>query len=235
VRDLPQTLLETAIMFAIRPLRALATLVAVFGFAPAALAGPPLICHPFVTDAAAPMLPWVPSRDWHSPDPSYDVADLTAETLKLLSSDAPVLTRMENMRRAAIYADQDPAIAGALLGAVLARTNAIPADPRAAALAWFDAGYLVETYRQLDLIYKHEMRRDNGRAASMVPVEVADLDGYVLVQKALALTPAAKAEIEFAASLMTQQGLAATHRRQATAGAAPDSALARNLAAFATE
>jgi len=222
-------------MFAIRPLRVLVTLVAVVGVVPAAFAGPPLICHPFVTDAAAPMLPWSLSRDWHSPDPSYDVAGLTAETLQLLAPDAPVLARMENMRRAAIYADQDRAIAGALLSAVLARTKTAPADPRAAALAWFDAGYLVETYRQLDMIYRHEMRRSNGRATSMVPAEAADLDGYVLVQKALALTPEGKAEIEFAASLMTQQTLAATHRRQATAGAAPDSLLAQNLAVFGTD
>ncbi len=222
-------------MFAVRPLRVLVTLAAVVGFAPAALAGPPLICHPFVTDAAAPLLPWTLSREWYSPDPSYDVAGLTADTLQLLSPDAPVLARMENMRRAAIYADRDPAIAGALLGAVVARTKTAPADRRAAALAWFDAGYLVETYRQLDLIYRHEMRRSNGRATSMVPAEAAALDGYVLVQKALALTPVAKAEIEFAASLMTQYALAATYRRQATAGAAPDSLLAQNLAAFGAD
>ena len=222
-------------MFALRPLRALVTLAAVVGFAPAALAGPPLICHPFVTDAAAPLLPWMPSRDWHSPDPSYDVAGLTADTLQLLSPDAPVLARMENMRRAAIYADSDAAIAGALLGAVLARTKTASADARTAALAWFDAGYLVETYRQLDLTYAHGMRRSNGRATSMVPAEAAALDGYVLVQKALAMTPTAKAEIEFAASLMTQHALAATHRREAAAGATPDSLLAQNLAVFGAD
>jgi hypothetical protein len=222
-------------MFTLRPLRVLVTLAAVVGFAPAALAGPPLICHPFVTDAAAALLPWSPGRDWHSPDPSYDVARLTADTLRLLSPDAPVLTRMENMRRAAIYADRNPAIAGALLGAVLARTKAAPADPRAAALAWFDAGYLVETYRHLDLSYAHGMRRSNARATSMVPPEAAALDGYRLVQKALALTPTAKAEIEFAASLMTQQVTAAAHRREAAASAAPDSLLAQNLAVFGTD
>ena len=139
-------------MFAIRPLRALVTLAAVVGFAPAALAGPPLICHPFVTDAAAPLLPWAPGRDFYSPQPGYDVAGLTADTLQLLSPDAPILTRMENMRRATIYAEQDATVAKELLGAVLARTKTPQADARAMALAWFDAGYLLETYRQLDMI-----------------------------------------------------------------------------------
>ena len=222
-------------MFSLLRLRALVTLAAIVAFTPAALAGPPLICHPFVTDEATPSLPWVASRDWYSPEPGYDVAALPADTLKLLSPDAPVLARMENMRRATIYADRDLAIAGGLLGAVLARTKTAPTDPRAAALAWFDAGYLVETYRQLDLIYKHEMRRINGRATSMVPAEAAALDGYVLVQKALAMTPVGKAEIEFAASLMTTNPVAAAHRERAAANAVSGSLLAQNLAVFGVE
>jgi hypothetical protein len=222
-------------MCSLRRLRAPVILTAVAAFTPVALAGPPLICHPFVTDRATPSLPWEPSRDWYSPEPSYDVAALPADTLELLSPDAPVLARMENMRRAAIYADRDPAIAGELLGAVLARTKTAPADPRAAALAWFDAGYLVETYRQLDLIYKHEMRRTAGRATSMLPVEAAALDGYVLVQKALELTPVAKAEIEFAASLIATNPAAAAHRERAAANAIAGSLLAQNLAVFGIE
>ena len=64
-----------------------------------------------------------PGRELAFARPGYDVAGLLADTIALLSPDAPVLTRMENMRRATIYADRDPAIAGALLGAVLARTR----------------------------------------------------------------------------------------------------------------
>jgi hypothetical protein len=217
-------------MFALRPLRALVTLAAVAGFAQAALAGPPLICHPFVTDTTAPMLPWTPSRNWHSPDASYDVAGLTADMLQLLSPDAAILNRMENMRRAAIYAEKDLGVADTLLTAVLARTQKPQADARATALAWFDAGYLVETYRQLDLIYRHEMRPPQGRPATMVPAAQVDLDGYALVLKALAQAPAP--EIEFAASLMTQQILASAHAGKAKSGAVPDSLLARNLETF---
>jgi phosphoglycolate phosphatase-like HAD superfamily hydrolase len=179
------------------------------------------------------MLPWASSRNFYSPHPEYDVAGLTADTLQLLSPDTPILSRMETMRRAAIYAEQDAAVAEALLAAVLERTTTPQADARATALAWFDAGYLLETYRQLEKVYQHGMRSAQGRGFSMVPVEHADLDGYALVRRALAQVPAA--EIEFAASLMTQQPLASAHRNRAASGAAPDSLLARNLASFNTD
>jgi len=210
-----------------RSFRALAVLAVALGFAAAASAGPPLICHPFVTDAAAPMLPWTPSRDWHSPDPSYDAAALVTDTLGLLSADAPILARMENMRRAAIYADGHPELAAALLRALLERAKAPPADARAAALASFDAGYLVETYRQLGLIYQHNMRQ--GQWRPLVPADLADLDGYALVQKALRVAPEKQAEIEFASWLMTNGASADTHRDRAVAGSTPGSLLARNL------
>jgi hypothetical protein len=227
---------ETAIMLAPRSLRALVILAAVVGFVPVALAGPPLICHPFVTDATAPMLPWVESRDWHSPDARYDVARLAADTLDLLSPDAAVLNRMENMRRAAIYAERDMQLADTLLTAVLERTRTPSADARATAMAWFDAGYLLETYRQLDMIYRHEMRPPRGRPVTMVPAAHTDLDGYALVRKALTLAPVPEVpDIEFAASLMTQQVLAAAHAGNAKSGAVPDSLLARNLETFRTD
>jgi hypothetical protein len=38
-----------------------------------------------------------------------------------------------------------------------------------------------------------------------VPAELATLDGYALVEKALALAPEAVAEFELAASLMTRE------------------------------
>jgi hypothetical protein len=218
-------------MSVVRATKILVLLAAVAGFAPAALAGPPLICHPFVTDAASPMLPWVGtgSLNWYSMHPDYDVKRLTSDTLKVLSPDAPILARMENMRRAAIYAEQDIAVAEALLAAVLARADEAPKDPRAAALAWFDAGYLLETYRQLDVIYQHEMRPRNGRVATIVPVQAAGIDAYALVQKAAVLAPDLDGDIAFAASLMVSGPVAAEHRRRAAAAAVDGSLLARNL------
>jgi hypothetical protein len=212
-----------------RSFRVAAVLVAAIGFASAASAGPPLICHPFTTGADAPLLPWAAGHQWHQPDPAYDRAGLVADTLSLLSSDAPILDRMENMRRATIYADENPRMAAELLRAVVERTKTKPADARSEALAWFDAGYLVETYRQLGLIYQHEMRPAHSRWTSLVPPELAELDGYGLVQKAVALAPESHAELDFASALMSREPLTATHLRRAASSAADGSLLAQNL------
>jgi hypothetical protein len=217
-------------MFVIdRSLRIAAVLAAGLGLASVASAGPPLICHPFTTGVDAPLLPWAEGREWHLPQPGYDRANLVADTLTLLSADAPILVRMENMRRAAIYADENPAMAATLLQAVVERTKTTPADARAEALEWFDAGYLVETYRQLGLIYQHGMRPAHGRWTSLVPAQLAELDGYALVQQAVAFAPEFAAELDFASALMTREPLTATHLRRAASGAASGSLLAQNL------
>src|SRR5436189_1812616 len=105
-----------------RSFRLAAVLAVGLGLASAAFAGPPLICHPFTTGTGAPLLPWAErNQDWHSPDPAYDRRDLVADTLRLLSPDAAILDRMENMRRATIYAEENPAIATQLLRAVVHR------------------------------------------------------------------------------------------------------------------
>jgi hypothetical protein len=216
-----------------RSLRFAAVLAVSLGFASVASAGPPLICHPFTTGTDAPLLPWAGgSRDWHLPDPAYDRAHLVADTLRLLSSDAPILDRMENMRRATIYVEENPAMAAELLRAVVERTATKPADARAEALEWFDAGYLVETYRQLGLIYEHGMLPAHHRWMSLVPQELAELDGYALVQKAVALAPESQAELNFASALMSREPLTATHLQRAAVGAAADSLLAQNLAHY---
>ena len=175
------------------------------------------------------MLPWAEGNQWHLPHPGYDRANLVADTLSLLSADAPILVRMENMRRATIYAEENPAMAAELLRAVVERTTTKPAEARAEALEWFDAGYLVETYRQLGLIYQHGMLPSHGRWTSLVPAELAALDGYALVQKASALAPDARAELDFASALMAREPLTTTHMRRAASSAAADSLLAQNL------
>ena len=77
------------------------------------------------------------------------------------------------------------------------------------------------------------MLTTKGRGAPLVSAAVASLDGYVFIQKALALAPERRAELDFAASLMTPAPLAATHRSQAATGAEPGSTLARNLELYA--
>ena len=123
-----------------RAVRITAAAAIALALAAAAEAGPPLICHQF--DAGkAPLLPWAATgQGWNTPDRSYAIKNLTSDMLRLLSPDAPILARMENMRRAAIYAGQDERVAAELLTAVLARVQADAGKGRDP-LAWFDAGY----------------------------------------------------------------------------------------------
>ena len=213
--------MSTARQHLTRTLLALGFLVAVAG---AAEAGPPLICHAF--DAgSAPLLPWAKGQSWDSPDASYDVTRLTADTLRLLSADAPILARMENMRRATIYAARNREAAGQLMSAVMKRAESGGGSD---ALSWFDAGYLVESYRQASHIYKWDMLTKVERAKWTLRDEPNSVDGYALVQKAITMT-GSSAEMEFAASLMKDGPAAAEHRRRALAGAKAGSLLAKNL------
>jgi hypothetical protein len=216
------------------------TAAALIALATPALAGPPLICHPFETGAAA-LLPWTKNTaNWNAPDPSYDLQRLTTDTMRLLTSEAPILARMENLRRATIYAARDTAVARQLLAAMLGRALASPthsAQPtrpvespgsgQAAALAYFDAAYLIEAYRQGSYGYGTPQARDSW---TLEPPP-AGLDGYVLMKKAIALA-GSNAEMEFAASLMTQGATSSAHRARAAASATRDSLVARNMSKY---
>jgi len=202
--------------------RSLIALAAIALFATPALAGPPLICFPFQTDSGK-LIAWGTGSGWNTPDRSYDIRKLVADTTAVLTPDAPLLTRMENMRRAAIYAMRDPEIAQQLLKSVMDRALATTTDGR----AWFDAGYLIETYKQAAAI--REISNPELRAWAAVD-ETLRVDGYNWVKKAMAMTPP-NAEMEFAASLMTQGPISSAHRSKALAGASKGSVLARNLAA----
>lgn len=209
-----------------------------------ALAGPPLICHPFVTAVDAKLLPWVPTpKNWYSPDHAYRVENLTADTLRLLTPDAPMLSRMENLRRATIYASEDSRVATDLLHTLLVRAESPSSSPQTAALAQFDFGYLVETYRQFDHAVGYGMLDGKvrgglldefaKRASPAEAARVAGLDAQALVRQAQEAVPALSAELEFAASLMSPDNKAAArHRGLAAAGAPTGSLLARNLAIY---
>ena len=199
----------------------LAVLAAVAFFATPALAGPPLICHPFQTDGGK-LIAWGSGPGWNTPDRSYDVKKLVADTNAVLTADAPILTRMENMRRATIYAMRDPQIAQELLKTVMARALSTTKDGR----AWFDAGYLIESYKQA--MHLREDRKPELRAWAAVD-ETIRVDGYNWVKKAMSMSEPS-AELEFAASLMTQGSIASAHRARAAAAAPKNSLLAKNLA-----
>jgi hypothetical protein len=204
--------------------KSLVAIAAVLFFATPALAGPPLICHPFETEGGK-LITWGKGSGWNTPDRSYDIKKLVADTTAVLTPDAPILTRMENMRRATIYAMRDPQIAQALLKALTSRALSTSTD----SVAWFDAGYLIESYKQATHL------RENGNPALRAWAEVDEtikVDGYNWVKKAMAMT-APNAEMEFAASLMTQGPLASAHRAKAVAAAPKNSLIARNIAALA--
>jgi hypothetical protein len=175
-------------------------------------AGPPLVCHAFDTGGAK-SLPWAASPNWNAPDPSYDLKRLIPDTLSLLSPETAVVVRMETMRRAAIYANQDPRIAYDLLSRLMGR-----ALESASPMALFDAGYLVETYKQVHLA---------DRAAGYVPL-ATELDGYAWVLKAIRLG-GETASMEFAAALMKDGPWPNEHFRKALAASSEGSLLANNI------
>ncbi len=187
-----------------------------------ALAGPPLLCWPFLIDDAE-SLPWGTGPGWRTASASYDGKRLITDTLALLTPDTPVIVRMETLRRATVYAVENEALARELKAQLIARAEMSDARGRPDALAWFDAGYLVETYKQTSVMHH-------------VKAVVAGENGYAWVVKAIKLR-GGDAEMEFAAALMTfgrlNRDKQREHVQRALAGASDGSLLARNLVAHA--
>ena len=178
-------------------------------------AGPPLICHP-IEIGPARSLPSV-DLNYQKGSGGYDLKNLTRDTLAILDANTPVLVRMETLRRATLYARQDSQVAKELLTRLHARA-ANSDSGNLSALAWFDAGYLAEAYKQW--IGKGE------------PNPASGIDGYGWVVKAINLR-GSDPEMEFAAALITLNGPEREHSdhvEKAMAGAKTDPLLARNLA-----
>jgi hypothetical protein len=200
-------------------------LAGVLGVAGTAFAGPPLLCHPFDIDGAR-SLPWDGSSSWFDGDDTYKVTSLVADTESLLGPTTPVIVRMETLRRAAIYAGTDPAVARQLVNRFLQRA-ADPATPDA--LEIFDAAYVVEAFRQLAMVTQFKAHR------AALEELVAGKDGYQMVKKSLQLRPD-DASLEFAAALFAASkdrrvyGTAyESHAGRARAGANGNALLARNI------
>ena len=194
---------------------ALGMTAVLLGFAASVKAGPPLICHSIDIGQAKSL----PLMDWNHPEESnYDVKNLTKDTLAVLTPGTPVLVRMETLRRATLFARQDPQVAKELLTRLHLRAADSDAAGHPDALAFFDFGYLAEAYKQW-------MPKDG-------PNPARTLDGYGYVKKAISLR-ASDAEMEFAAALITLEGPKNDHQahlQKAVAGSSSDSLLARNLA-----
>jgi hypothetical protein len=178
--------------------------------------GTPLVCHPYQIGAAR-SLP--AGHDFHGCTKTYDRKNLVPDTLALLTPDAPILVRMETLRRAALYAvaeklnwtdyqDYDAKRAEALLAQL--RTRADTAKGPALALALFDLGFFSETLRQ-------------GISAP--------LDGYATMVKAAELRGGDPA-IEFALALSAsrpRRDVYREHFSRARTNLQPGSLLAANL------
>jgi hypothetical protein len=154
----------------------------------------------------------------------YDLQRLVDDTLALLTANTPVIVRMETMRRATIYAvwaarDREVGykvtsqkIADELLARLMIRVQETASKGKTDALALFDAGYLLASYRQ------------SGWQGS----QYANLDAHAMVRKAAELS--GDATMEFAAALATQDKAAQrAHLQKAVVGAPEGSLLARNL------
>lgn len=209
-----------------------AILKAILLFADSAMAGPPLICHAFEIGQAK-SLP-LGSNGWNlSGSEDYDTKNLATDTLAILTPDTPILVRMETLRRATLYARKDPLAAKELLARLHARAASAESAGHRDALAWFDAGYLVETYKQW--IGQNLPHMTDGMRLDANPA--VGVDGYAWVKKAIALRSGAlhgdDAQMEFAAALITLSGPRnehAQHAQKAIAGAKADALLAQNLA-----
>ncbi len=203
---------------------AIVLVAAVLCFANVAQAGPPLICHT-IEIGQAKSLPWI-SHNWNlSGGENYDTKNLVRDTLDILAPETPVLIRMETLRRATLYARKDPVAAKELLARLHARATSAESSGHPDALAWFDAGYLAEAYKQWIGQSWMRVSKDEQNPA-------AGVDGYALVKKALDLR-GPDAQMEFAAALITLSGPQEEHRQhalKAITGAKTDPLLAQNLA-----
>lgn len=197
-------------------LRIAAVALLTFFLVTSCFAGPPLLCHPFDIGNAK-SLPWT-GTGWNlSGNENYDTKNLAHDTIALLDANTSVIVHMETLRRATLYARKDPQAGKELLTKLHARATGEEAARHPNAMAWFDVGYLAETYQQ---------------GFYDAPSPAAGLDGYALVKKALAVRNQ-DPEMEFAAALITlskAQDEHQLHTQIALAGAKQDSLLARNLA-----
>ena len=208
--------------------RAGLVLASLFALAVPALAGPPLICHPFDIGPAR-SLPWRGER-WRDVAADYDIDRLADDATALLTPEAPVLVRMETMRRATVYGvwsktDREVGFSAAgsnaadeLLARLVARAHEKTRDGRAKALALFDAAFLVEAYR--------EAGYDFGGQSYARAVEP-----YAWVTEAIRQA-GGDPSMEYAAALIAwsqHRPDVDAHLERAVAGAPDGSLLARNL------
>jgi hypothetical protein len=190
-----------------------------------ALAGPPLLCHPFDI-GAAPSLPWDGAGGWFQGKSDYPIDRLVADTEAILQPGTPVIVRMETLRRAAIYASRDAAVARTLVDRLSATARAGAKAPDA--LASLDAAYLIEALHQVTMLGQSGEFRDR------VPGVTRALEGRdaaPFLAAALKGRPS-DPSVAFAAALIAMgkdKHASNDYAARARAGASADALLARNI------
>jgi hypothetical protein len=206
--------------------RTFVTAAALLSLASPALAGPPLLCHPYDIGSAR-SLPWDGVSGWAAWRADYNVANLVSDTTSLLSPSTPVIVRMETLRRAAIYASRDPKVAAELLRTLSSRVTATDREARDP-LAYLDAAYVTEAFREIGMMEQSAQFRES---APVLRGMVREGDGYALITKALKVRPD-DPSLEFAAAVIaagTKGTAYAQHAEKARAGVKQDPLLARNI------
>lgn len=182
--------------------------------APPALGGPPLICSPYEIGEAK-SLPW--GGEALRVSTSYDRTRVVGDTLELLKTERSALVRMETLRRASIYLQDDRARATELLAKISWIAMDAEAAGKPSAEAWFNAGFLAASLDQIGTDIKWNPGVAEGR------------EGYAYVQRAIALDPD-NAAMHFGAALVSH-GIKEhrEHLKKAVAGAQAGTDLARSI------
>jgi hypothetical protein len=211
-----------------RSVTGILTLVALAATAEVALAGPPLLCHPFDIGTAK-SLTWDNSHGWQGSTGVATMKTLVADTEALLTPDTPVIVRMETLRRAALYASTDAQVATELV----TRFQSRAASAKKGSLETFDAGYLIETLGQISRM--DGWKRDDGATIQTAALKslVGKANGESMIQESLAAN-ADDPALEFAAALVAasykdRRADYMKHAQKARAGAAKDALLTKNL------
>ena len=186
-----------------------------------ALAGPPLLCHPFDIGSAR-SLPWAGTNAWWQGKADFELENLVADTEALLTPATPVIVRMETLRRAALYASLDGKVAANLLTSLTSRANA------SSMTALFDAGYLTETYKQIAML---RGEREFAKRADTIAAALGKADGLAMLNQAITMRPD-DGSLQFAAALVAataDRSAYRAHADKARKGVAQDALLAKNI------
>jgi len=200
--------------------------LAALAVATPALAGPPFICHPFDI-GSAPSLPWSATNNYLAMRDDYDFRNVVADLDTLLTPSTPTIVRMETLRRAAVYASRDRAVAGQLIASVMGRVHAAEQAGRPDALALFDAGYVAEALSELEQVGRYE--KQMAGLDRVLAGLTKQLDGRAMIERSFVLRPT-DGSIAFALGLISRAPENEARFSKARTAAQQDALLANNLA-----